>query len=313
MTQERVLVIGGTGLLGTALCYCFALRGYDVAYTYRRAPLPVDNLGLTSISVDVTSRNSLRQIEELRPAWVIHTPSLKNVDYCERHPQEARELNMVGAENVAKVASKLKCGFVYIGTNDIFSGNLGPFSEEDAPEPLNVYARTKLEAEARVRQIVPKHLIVRTTFHGPHYNPENSFSMRIISSLRQRKPVQMATDQFSSIISTLDLAEALEQLVRVDASGTLHVASRNAISRYRFATCLANVFRLDSSLVERTTYDRIFTSFGLQAPRPLRATLAVRRAEAELNHRLPTIRESLVHMRGTAVSFSTTMGIRFEL
>jgi len=313
MTGERVLIVGGTGLLGTALCYQFASRGYEVAYTYRQSPLPVDNLGLDAISLDVMDPGSLQQIDPLRPSWIFHTPSLKNVDYCETHPLEAYDTNVTGTQNVARVASRLGCRLFYIGTNDIFSGDRGPFSEEDAPAPLNVYARTKLEAEARVRKIVPDHLIVRTTFHGLHYNPENSFSMRIISSLRQGKVVHMATDQVSSIISTLDLVDALERLVRIGARGTLHVACRNALSRYRFATSLANVFGLDSRLVQKTTYDQVFAELGLRATRSLKATLAVGRAEAVLRRRLPTIRESLIHMRRTAAAFTTKMGIPYGI
>jgi dTDP-4-dehydrorhamnose reductase len=122
----------------------------------------------------------------------------------------------------------------------------------------------------------------------------------------------MATDQISSIISTLDLAEALEQLVRMGAGGTLHVACRNALSRYRFAMCLANVMNLDSSLIRKTTYNRIFTTLGLEAKRSLRATLAVEKAETTLKRRLPSIRESLIHMRETGVSFSTTMGLPYD-
>src|SRR5256712_14204475 len=107
MTEERVLIVGGTGLLGTALCYQFASRGYEVAYTYRQSTLPVDNLGLDAISLDVMDPGSLQQIDPLRPSWLFHTPSLEDVGYWETRPQEAYETNVTVPQTAARVASWL--------------------------------------------------------------------------------------------------------------------------------------------------------------------------------------------------------------
>ncbi len=308
MSPGHVLVVGGSGLLGTALCYAFERRGHRVSYTYRKAPLPVDGARFRGFPLEITDSAAVRRLREVRPTWMIHTASLKNVDYCETHPDEARTVNVQGAEHVAEVARDLGCGFVYVSTNDIFSG-LGPFSEEDSPAPLNVYARTKLEAEARVRAIHPGSIVIRTTFHGWHYDPANSFSLRVLTALRRGEPVRMATDQYSSIIASLDLAEACEELIRLGTRGTFHVACRNALSRYGFARSLANVFGLDERLVHRTEYRRLFPDFDTRAKRPLRATLAVGKAEGILGHPLPTIRQSLVRMRETAAAFCGAMRI----
>jgi len=304
---DKAFVTGGSGLLGTALCHVLLKRGYDVYYGYRTNRIPANDHRLHPLRIELTQRGSLDQVSEIKPDAIIHTASLKNVDLCEKNPALASVVNVGGTRNVCDVAKRLRRPLVYISTNDVFDGERGNYTEDDEVGPLNVYARTKVEAEKIVLSSLEDSLVVRTTMHGWHWNPENSFSMKIIRGLRGGERLTMATDQFSSILLNLDLAEFLVRLLEKEFSGIVHLASSDALSRYDFAVAVAKQFGLKSDLIVPDTYSNIWERLGLRARRPLRATLNVAKANRILG-KMPAVEDGIVRMKTTAREFASRMG-----
>ena len=109
---------------------------------------------MDSKRLDLTNARSVRRlIQRLQPDCIIHCAALTAVDWCEDHPDETRAVNVGVSENLAKSAYESGAGFVYISTDSVFDGTKHMYREEDQPNPLNLYAASKLEAEKIVTDI----------------------------------------------------------------------------------------------------------------------------------------------------------------
>jgi len=262
VASGRVLITGGSGLL--ALNWACAMRGtWDVVLgTHSRK---VSLAGVASRPLDLENAGRLtRQVEELAPDIVVHTAGLTNVDRCEDDPALARHVNAELARNVAEAAASSNVRLVHVSTDHLFAGTRSGYREDDTPEPLNEYARSKLLAEEWVKQADPRALIVRTNFFGWGHAGRQSFSDWIVYSLRAGREITMFDDVHFTPILADALAAATHRLAGLTASGTFNVAGDERVSKYEFAKRLAQAFDLPGKLIQR---GRIRDA-GLFAKRP---------------------------------------------
>lgn len=159
----RLLVTGASGQLGTTLL--------QLAKTH-----PI--LGLKRPEVDLRDAAAVRRaVESFRPDAVLHTAALTHVDYCEDHADEAHAVNAVGTENVVRAAGGARV--VYLSTEYVFDGKAGPYTEEDLPNPLSVYGRSKLDGETATRS-AKRWTIVRTTGVYTYFSGSKNFLMQVL-------------------------------------------------------------------------------------------------------------------------------------
>ena len=156
-----ILVTGASGLLGAN--FVSVARKHDrhlVALTHRHS-LPDSEV--QSVTVDLTDQQEVKKlIHDLRPTWIVHCAALTNVDLCEEQPETATLVNTTASRNLAREASMVDAGFVYISTDSVFDGEKGQYSEDDHPNPLNVYGRSKLAGEMAVIEELEESLVIRT-------------------------------------------------------------------------------------------------------------------------------------------------------
>src|SRR6266851_3745407 len=154
---KKLLIIGGTGLVGSKLVSLAGTHGFEAYSTYngRQVQSP------RSSRLDVTDRTAtLDLLEKVRPEVVVDTHALHNVDYCETHREEASKVNVEGTRNLVDGAAKANARFLYVSTDYVFDGRKGHYREEDAPNPLHYYAQNKVEAE-RIVASLPSFIISR--------------------------------------------------------------------------------------------------------------------------------------------------------
>jgi dTDP-4-dehydrorhamnose reductase len=263
----RAAVIGGSGQIGGWLLRALAARGHDAAGTYATAPLP----GLTPLDAgDLDATTSW--VRAVRPDVVFYPAGFTWVDGCERDPQRARDSNLVEPLRVARLAAEGGglARFVYFSSDYVFDGALGPYTEDDRPNPLSVYGQVKRDAElAILEELGDRALVVRTTWvYGPERQGKN-FAYQLSRVLAAGKPLFCPLDQLSTPTYGPDVAAAAVGLVEQGRSGLVHVAGPEVISRVDFARTIAEAFRLDPSLViARTTAE-----LGQGAARPLNSGL----------------------------------------
>jgi dTDP-4-dehydrorhamnose reductase len=213
----RVYLTGADGLLGTALTRALPPRW------------PV--LGVSIRDFDIADGAAVeRSITGFRPAVVVHAAALANVDACEKDPREAMRVNVAGTHHVADTCAGNGIRLIQISSDYVFDGRHGGYREKDVPNPLSVYGMTKLAAE-RVAQVVPDHLIVRTSWlYGDRPDQDGDQVASLAVQLRAGRCPAAIADQFSSPTYVADLAAALVWLLRSKAAGTVHVANAGRAS-----------------------------------------------------------------------------------
>lgn len=236
----RVLVTGAGGQLGRDLAR--ALDGHEAVL-------------LGHGELDVTDLEAVRSaVGAARPDAVIHAAAWTDVDACESDPARARLVNADAAGFVAAAAREAVDAFVVlVGTDYVFDGTLDrAYVEDDEPNPLQVYGRTKREGEIAAGETGARVAIARTAWlYGAATAsgaPARNF-VRAILGAAARGPLDVVDDQVGSPTWTGDLARALVALVEDPRKGTFHVVNPGAVSRYEFARAIVAGAGMDPALV----------------------------------------------------------------
>ena len=221
---EAVLLLGGSGLLGTAL-----------------APVLLDaGLALdmpTSRECDITELESVRQrIDQLRPQLVINCAAQSSVDQAELAPERAYAVNAVGAHNVAlAVAGAGPITLCHISSDFVFDGTARtPYGEyQPTGTPPNHYGRSKLLGEQLVRHTTAQHFIVRVaSLFG---EGRRNFVTWVLGDADPQKPLRIVADRFMSPTWTGDLCDQLLALVETPYFGTYHATGHGVTTWYELA------------------------------------------------------------------------------
>lgn len=273
----RVLITGANGQLGRALQQC--LHAHEVT-------------ALGHPDLDITDAAAVgKAITSARPEIVIHAAAWTDTAGCERDPERALLVNGQGTRNIAEACREAGSALLYVSSNEVFDGEKGaPYDEDDAPNPINAYGRSKLAGEVAVRETLGQHYIVRTSWvYGPG---RVSFPEKILSAAAEQQKIRVVTDEIASPTWTNDLAEAITLLIQTGEFGVYHLAGEGECSRKEWAEEVLRLAGVNVP-VEATTQ----AAFELPVRKPVRSTLANNRGAA-LRVALRPWRDALAdHMR----------------
>jgi dTDP-4-dehydrorhamnose reductase len=292
--MQRVLVVGASGLLGQHMMRTGQEMGLSMTGTYH-GTMPVDMSDM--VRMDITDQGSVVQgLEAARPDLVVLSAAMTNVDQCEREPDKAYEVNMEGALNVAAACKAAGAKMAYVSTDYVFNGlKRGRYRESDPPDPLSVYARSKLEGERVTMDADPGNLVCRVSVvYGWNRNgPKGNFVTWIIDSLRKGNAISLYRDQHVSPTYAPAAARDILELAARGTKGVYHTSGPDCLSRLEIGDLVAEVFGLDGKLINAVdTRD-----LPMLAVRPSRSCLAVDHAEAELGRSMTSMRRGLEDMR----------------
>ena len=289
--MTTLFITGISGLLG--LNAALVARGrFRVAGCYRTHPIGLP--GVEAWPVDATDGAALAPIlDRVRPDIVLHTAGLSSVDLCEDDPALAVRVNVHAAATVARLTRERGARLIHVSTDHLFDGE-APARREDEPlSPVNVYGRTKADAEAAVLHEHPHALVVRTNFYGWGTSVRTSFSDWILDGLERGEPLTMFDDVHVTPILVNDLAEALFALAGRGVSGILNVAGGERLSKHAFAHAMARVFGLSAARVRSASVG----TARLKARRPRDMSLSPARVESLLGRRMPSAADGLEALR----------------
>lgn len=275
--METLLITGSNGLLGAKLIEQ-AVGRYSVVGLSRQPSIhPPPTACFTFHQLDIGDGAGITSLfQQLQPSTVIHTAAMTNVDDCELRPQEAWDVNTAGTENVARASRDVGAHLLFISTDYVFSGERGPYREEDPSDPISVYGRTKLEAEKIVSSLCPDAVIARTsTLFGRAPGARPNFVTWLVEALSNGQQATVVTDQTSSPTLADHLATMLLTMAERRISGVYHTVGAEWLSRYDFALRICRTFGLDPSLIVPGA------TYGLQqaAPRPRHSGLVTQRLQ----------------------------------
>ena len=153
MLKNAIWITGAEGRLGSALV---ALLKKDMG---------IKVVG-TDLDVDITDMEAVEQCMKVyRPNVVINCASISDAEYCEKNMVEAFKVNALGARNLAAASRSANAKMIHLSTDDVFSGKAaGRLTEFDMPDPQSVYGKSKFAGENYVKELNPKHLIIRSSW-----------------------------------------------------------------------------------------------------------------------------------------------------
>ena len=285
------IVLGASGLLGSNFAL-EARKRASVWATFLKHPIQLSRC--TSVALNICdTMSSERLFQDIRPDWILNCAALTDVDYCEKHPGQAREINAIAAEGLARIARRIGAGFVHISTDSVFDGAGAPYQEVDAARPVNAYAQSKLEAEERVLSVYPAALVIRVNFFGWGAGPKPSYNEWLLTRLERAEPFPVFSDVSFNPLLANTVAEMILDLTEQSQRGLVHLGCREPCTKLEFAYSLAEVFGTATThFIRPATVDAV----GLVARRPRRTNLDTQLAERLLGRPMPTLREELVRL-----------------
>lgn len=251
----RVFVTGADGMLARSVVHALEGGRHDV-------------LALGRDDADVTRFDSLiHPIRTFRPDWVFHLAAFTKVDECEARPDHAYLVNGLGARNAALAAAECAAAVLAISSDYVFAGDADrPYREYDPVAPKSVYGATKWAGEQAVREVNPRHLIVRTSWLFGRGGP--NFIDTILAKGRGGESLRVVDDQRGAPTSTHDLAIGLLDLAGTGLYGTYHCTNSDDCTWYDLAAHALERAGVRAPL-ERTDS----RSFVRPAPRPAYSVL----------------------------------------
>jgi len=279
LSDFRIAVIGANGQLGTDLV-SYLKRGEDI----KIIPVYHSPSNLEGTYLDVSNQEQVKEFfKDCHPNIVINTAAFHKVDLCEEHPERAFEVNAFGAKNLAKSSRMYGSTLVHISTDYVFDGNLGrPYSEEDIPNPVNAYGKSKLEGENLIKDTLggENYFIIRTqALYGLSKSSVKgtNFVETILKSGKEKKLVKVVNDQITNPTFTKDLAEGITSLIETERYGTYHLTNQGSCSWLDFAREIFRLENIDAETVPVTTEEAAIL-FDCKARRPLNTSLNTKKA-----------------------------------
>lgn len=270
--MKKILITGASGQLGKTLKTLFSSK-YDIIptsknyYTYQK-----------NYFLDITNPILIRDIvSATSPDIIINLAALTNVDLCEKKPDLAFSVNFTGLQNIVKIFNG---PIIQLSTDYVFDGKTGQYSENSSVNPINVYGRTKLEAENFLKENSKDSLIIRTNVLYDYMSESPaSFLNWVVKSLEDDKKINVVDDQWNNPTWTHSIAVAIDKAIEFELNGLIHWGDNDYISRFDFAIKIAETFQLKKNLINPIKTREL----NQIAARPLKGGLNVDRAKSILN------------------------------
>lgn len=235
-----------------------------------------ENLSLET-GIDITDKKNIDTYLGASDApWVFHMAAYTDVQGAEKERVRgensvAWKVNVLATEHIAQNCKQLGKKLLYIDTDYAFDGTKKSYNEDDAPNPLGWYAKTKSEGAKRVLALGNQGLVIRISNpYRAHPIGKKDFVHKMLERLMENQTITGATDQLFTPTFIDDIAGALQRLIAGNAHGIYHVVSAPPISPYDAGLVIADVFGFDRKLVRQTTFAEMFAN---RAPAPQNASL----------------------------------------
>ncbi|MFC4550033.1 MULTISPECIES: dTDP-4-dehydrorhamnose reductase [Halorussus] len=260
----RLLVIGGSGLVGSNVVTIGSDAGMEVHATYLTT-----ETDKTDVRLDKTdSERTSSVIEQIAPDVIVDTAAFHAVDNCESERNRAWSVNAAGTRNVAIAANTVNAHLIYLSTDYVFPGRPedSPYVESDPIDPPNYYAETKYAGEQAAKIADAATILRPSVIYGV---ANSNFVTWALGELKEGNELTIVDDQISAPTYAPDLAQTCLNIGEEKLTGTYHATGPRSMSRYDFTIILANVYGFDSELITPISTEE----FGQEAPRPTDSTL----------------------------------------
>ncbi len=199
--------------------------------------LSAQNPNFSIAQMDITDKVAVREIfNKFLPDIVIHLAAETDVEKCEVNPEYAFLVNGHGSEVIASNCQKLNIPCLYLSTLSIFDGSKStPYLESDNPNPVSVYAKSKLEGEKYIKTL-SRFYIIRAGWVVGGAKKDQKFVGKIVRAIKNgARSLNVVTDKKGSVTYTLDLARVIERLININSFDVYNVACTGTPTRFEIA------------------------------------------------------------------------------
>ncbi|WP_276955126.1 dTDP-4-dehydrorhamnose reductase [Methanobrevibacter woesei] len=245
----KVLITGSNGMLGHDLID--VLDGKH------------ELIKTTSKSLDITDEDKVKDyIVNENPDIVINSAAYTDVDGCETNEEIAYKVNGEGVKNLALACKVVDCPLLHISTDYVFNGeNNKPWMEDDEVGPISIYGKSKLQGEEAIESILDNFFIIRTSWlYGIN---GGNFPKTMLELAKTHDTLTVVTDEIGTPTYTLDLAQAIAELIETEYYGIYHITNSDYCSWFDFAKYIFEVKNIDVNVVPVTAEE-----FARPASRP---------------------------------------------
>lgn len=250
--DKRVLVIGATGLVGSALMRILERMDISVLGTfYSQGDNSYQYMNLASIP----SIDSILNV--FHPNEIYIAGAISDVDRCEIEPEKTYGANVGAIRHLVKYSNNTNTRLIFFSSSYVFNGNQErPYTIYDSPMPLNSYGLQKLLAEKEILNGCDRNIVVRTVGVFGKEEARKNFGYRVVDNILAGRLVRVPTDQLMNPILSDDLASLTVKAVESDYRGLLHIAGQECLSKFDFAVDIARTFDLPEQSIVQSTHNK---------------------------------------------------------
>lgn len=254
----KVLILGSTGLLGTAMSRVCRRDGIDfVAFNHRE--------------LDVKNHYQIGAvIENIRPDVVFNATGIVGINVCEDDPVEATRVNTIAVGYLTESCKLYNAILIQPSTHNVFDGTKnGYYTEEDEPHPLQIYGLSRLLAEKIALRYENSYVVRYPTLFGDRDNNRSAFPNKIFDWIREGKAFSVSYDKIDSPSYSMDVAERTLFIANNLPFGIYHVANSGTTDYYEFARIASSIMDKPASIVP--VEEETFTT---KAPNALKTAMS---------------------------------------
>lgn len=276
--MKKVIVLGGAGQLAQCLQN---IQNRDLDITY-----------LNSEQANILEERHLREVfENYRPQIVINCAAYTAVDMAEDELLKAAAINSQAPRLIAQLCMECDATLIHISTDFVFDGTKStPLTEEDVPNPINTYGKTKLLGEEAIIATLSNHVIIRTSWLYSEFG--NNFLKTMMRLGLERKEIGIVFDQLGTPTYAMDLASVIIEIAQLDKPdyGLYHYSNEGAASWYDFAHSIFKYANINIKLNPLRTFQ-----YPTKAIRPAYSILDKTKIKETFGITIPHWRDSLEH------------------
>ena len=249
--MRKVLITGASGQLGKEFVKVLSSKGIDFVALERK-------------DLDVTNfEKAYKTLKEINPSVVINCSAYNQVDLAETQILQAFSTNAIGPYNLAITCREINAKLIHYSTDYVFDGiKKGLYTEEDSPNPLNQYARSKLLGEELVKQVLEDYLILRVSW--VYGEGKQNFIYKLLQWAKEREVLQIAFNEVSVPTYTGFIVEKTLKALEKGLTGLYHLVPWGYASRYEWAKLTLKLFGINNKILIPVQKE----IFNLPAKRP---------------------------------------------
>jgi len=273
--DKKFLITGGNGQLAQEFIRSFDRQGFHYF-----APSE-DQLDIT----DVEQVKAV--IGKYNPDIILNCAAYNDVDSAEEFPEKALSVNSEAVKNLVEICDNFNIFFVHFSSDYVFDGQKNDlYTEEDQPNPINIYGKSKLKGEQAICAQLTNFLIFRLSW--VFGNGQQNFLYKLSQWAQDRESLQIVNDEFSVPTFTEDIVRIVLMALEKNLAGTYHLTNSGKCSRYEWAKYYFDKRGIDTE-IQPVSSDH----FPSKAKRPNNTCMLNKKICDELNTSIPTWQSAL--------------------